>query len=318
MDILKMIFFSLVFPGGIFLILISLFASGIDRKLVSRMQRRIGPPIIQPFYDFIKLLSKEVIVPKNAIRKVFLLAPVIGVVSVIIVPIFIPIFNNTFIQNESDIIFIIYLLTISNIALIVAGSSSSSTYGSIGASREGVLLLSLEIPLVIAILSVCKFSGNVLSIESIFSIEGIINAQNINGNFLKEVYLIPAAFAFLCVIPGESSVVPFDIAESETEICEGPLVEYSGIYLGISKLTQNIKAFIMSALFVSLFLGGNSFNNLILDTILFVILSFIVMFISNTVVRSIFARIKINQALRFYIMIPTIFAVLSLILVNYF
>ena len=318
MEFLKLLFNILIFPGGLFLICISLLISGIDRKLVARMQRRIGPPILQPFYDMLKLLKKEVIIPKDSNKKIFKLVPIIGLISVCIIPIFIPIFNNTYLNFNGDIIFIIYLLTISAISLIVSGINSSSVFGDIGASREVVLLSSLELPMVISVLAVCIFSGKVLNIENSFLMSNIYLAQLNGGSFLFALKLIPAAIGFLMVIPGEAGVIPFDMAEAEMEICEGSLVEYSGVYLGMLKLVQIAKSFIMSALFVSLFLSSNISDFMFLNIIIFLIETFIVMFFSITIVRTIFARLRINHALKFYWTIPTILSFISLILVNYF
>ena len=108
--------------------------------------------------------------------------------------------------------------------------------------------------------------------------------------------------------------MPFDVAEAETEICEGPLVEYSGFYLGIYKLTQAVKMFIMGNLFVSLFLGGINFGNTILNVLFNILLIILVIVVSVSFVRSVVGRIRIEQTLKFFWTIPTVLAVISLIL----
>ena len=80
-----------IFPGFLFCFIFGIILSGIDRKVVARMQRRIGPPVLQPMYDFFKLMGKETIVPNRAARKAFLLAPIFGILCVIIIPLFIPV-----------------------------------------------------------------------------------------------------------------------------------------------------------------------------------------------------------------------------------
>ena len=322
MDIASLLFNILIFPGGIFTIAIALFMSGLDRKLVAKMQLRKGPPLLQPCYDFIKLIGKETIIPRNANKKAFLLAPIIGLASILVIPVFIPMYQNSFIVNSADIIVIIYLLTIPAIMLVVAGSSSSSQLAAIGGSREVVTILAYELPMVMSIIVVCMKCGEALGIGTTFSMVEIQRFQMLHGISLSHIVLIPVALAFLIVIPAEVGVVPFDMAEAETEICEGPLVEYSGIYLGLCKLTSNIKAFIMSSLFVALFLGGrgialtdNETVNIVLNIILFIVLTFVVMFISITFVRSIVGRFKINQGLKFFWIVPTLLSLLSLTLV---
>lgn len=323
MEIAKVLFHVLVFPGGLFAIAIALLMSGIDRKLVAKMQLRKGPPLLQPCYDFFKLLGKDTIIPKNAYAKMFLLAPIISLAAILVIPIFIPMYQNIFIKNSADIIVIIYLLTIPAVMLVIGGSSSSSTLAGIGSSREVVTMLAYELPMVLAILSVCRKAGEGIGGVTTFSMEAIQVFQGMNGISILQLSLIPAALAFLMVIPAEVGVVPFDMAEAETEICEGPLVEYSGLYLGLYKLVGNIKAFIISALFVALFLGGFGFNfssngviNSVLSILLFIILTIIVMFISITFLRSIVGRFKINQGLKFFWTVPTALAVISFILVS--
>lgn len=323
MDILKFIFHVLIFPGGLFAIVMALFMSGIDRKLVARMQLRQGPPILQPIYDFFKLIGKEIIVPRNAAKKAFLMAPLVGLAAVLIIPIFIPMFQEAFVTNTADIIVIIYLLTIPALMLIVGGSSSSSPLAAIGASREVVAMLAYELPMVMAILAVCKKAGAFMGTNVSFSLVGIQGFQMADGMGLLHLSLIPAAIAFLMVIPAEVGVVPFDMAEAETELCEGPLVEYSGIYLAIYKLTSNIKAFIMSGLFVALFLGGNGIGvtgnetvNIVLNILLFLVLTIVVMFISITFTRSVVGRFKINQGLKFFWTIPAILSLISFLIVT--
>lgn len=315
-------FHLIIFPGGIFTLGIALFMAGFDRILVARMQLRQGPPLLQPLYDTFKLFGKDVIVPRDANKKSFLLAPIIGLASIMIIPIFIPIYNNIFVSFSADIIVIIYLLTIPAVCLVVGGSSSASFFGGIGASREVVTMIGYELPMVMSVLAVCRKAGEALGVTSIFSMEGIALYQINEGMSILSPALIPAAIAFLMVIPAEVGVVPFDMAEAETEICEGPLAEYSGAYLGLYKLTSNIKAFVMSGLFVALFFGGRglaftdiSIVNTILNVILFIFLILVVMFISISLVRAICGRFKINQGLKFFWTIPAALSVFSYLLV---
>lgn len=323
MEIAKFLFHLLIFPGGLFVISMALLMAGIDRKLVARMQLRQGPPLLQPCYDFLKLMGKDSIIPRNASKKAFLIAPIIGLASILVIPIFIPMYPNIESYISADIIVIIYLLTIPTVALIIGGSSSSSPLAAIGASREVVTMLAYELPMVMAILAVCKKAGTFIGKGVTFSMLDLQGFQMLDGMSLIHLSLIPAAIAFLMVIPAEVGVVPFDMAEAETEICEGPLVEYSGFYLGIYKLTSNIKAFVMTSLFVFLFLGGTGFAitsnliiNIVLNIVLFLVLVLLVMFISITLVRTIAGRFKINQGLKFFWTVPTLLALVSFLLVN--
>lgn len=321
-NILQSLLYLLVFPGGVFAIFFALLLSGADRILAARMQLRQGPPLLQPVYDTCKLFGKDIIIPRSANEKAFIIAPIIGIAAMLVIPMFIPIFNNSFISYSADIIVIIYLLTIPAVCLVVGGSSSGSFWGGIGSSREVVAMIGYELPMVISLLAVAKKAGTYLCINTTYSMEKIAQFQITDGMSIINPVLIPAAIAFLMIIPAETGTVPFDMAEAETEICEGPLAEYSGIYLAMYKLTSNLKALVMSSIFVTVFLGGEGITffsfriiNLILNIIIYFILVAIVMFISVTLVRTIVGRFKINQGLKFFWTIPACLSLISLILV---
>lgn len=321
-SVITTLIYVLIFPGLLFSCFMGLLLAGIDRKIVAKMQRRVGPPLAQPLYDFFKLVGKDHIIPRGASRKAFILAPILGIVSVITISLFIPIFGYTFKPDTADVIVIIYLLTIPAVSLIMGGSSSGSPYAGVGISREMVTMLAYELPLVIVLLAVGAKAGFALNGNVTFSLAKIQEYQAANGIMLFQWSLIPAAIAFLLVIPAEVGSVPFDVAEAETEICEGPLVEYSGFYLGMYKLTQSVKMFIMASLFIALFIGGKGFGtitennivNLLLNIILLVILCIAVVAISISFIKGVIARIKVEQTLKFFWTIPTGLALLSLLL----
>ena len=95
LEAVKYLAYILIFPGFLFCFLTGMLLCGIDRKLVARMQKRVGPPILQPFYDFFKLCGKETIVPAAANRTVFLLAPLVGLAALVVLQLFIPVFSFT-------------------------------------------------------------------------------------------------------------------------------------------------------------------------------------------------------------------------------
>ncbi len=316
MEILKYLFYILVFPGFLFCSVVGMLLCGIDRKLVARMQRRIGPPILQPFYDFLKLMGKETIVPRAAARKTFLAAPVVGLISLVTVSLFIPIFNFSAFSGVADLVVILYLLLIPAVALIIGGAASSSPYAGVGISREMVAIISYELPFVIVLLAIGKKIGMAVNEGVItFSFGKIIEYQAEIGPMISNWSMIPAAIGMLLVIPCKVGSLPFDVAEAETEICEGPLVEYSGVPLGIFKLNHAIKMYIMASLFVTLFLSGAGTGIVIADILIQVLLSIVVVAISISLLKATTARIKVEQLLKFFWTYPTILAMLSFILV---
>lgn len=312
MEIIFDILYILIFPGILFVAVIGLLLAGIDRKILARMQKRVGPPLIQPFYDFFKLMGKETIIPHAANKAAYLAAPVIGFVSLVVMMLFIPVFGFSAFSGKADLIVILYLLTIPAVSLIIGGSASGSPYAGIGISREMVTMMAYELPLVIVLLAVAKKVGG----DSLcFSLQEIVAWQSANGLIISKWALIPAALAMLLVIPAEVGTQPFDVAEAETEICEGPLVEYSGAPLAVFKLNTAIKMFIMTALFTSLFLGGISTGIIALDAVIFVAICAVLTIICMTLVHAITARLKIEHLFKFYWTIVAGLALISLILV---
>ncbi|MBR0139643.1 MAG: NADH-quinone oxidoreductase subunit H [Firmicutes bacterium] len=309
---LKILFNILVFPGLLFVGVVGLLLAGLDRKILARMQNRVGPPIIQPLYDFLKLLGKETIVPKAANRKVFLAAPVVGFSALVVTAMLIPVLGYSAFEGSADMIVLLYLLTIPAVALIVGGSSSGNPYAGIGISREMVTIMSYELPLICVMLAVAKkVGGSALC----FSMSQIAAYQQANGSLIGCVSLMPAAVAMMLVIPAEVGTQPFDVAEAETEICEGPLIEYSGAPLAVFKLSTAMKMYIMTALFSALFLGGLATGITALDALIQVLLCIALTLICMTTIHAVTARLKIEHLFKFYWTVVAGLAALSLVLV---
>ena len=307
MEILFAILRILFFPGLLFVAVGGLLLSGIDRKVLSRMQRRVGPPIVQPFYDFFKLMGKETIIPHHANRTVYLWAPVVGMVSLAVTMLFIPICGFSAFSGTADLLVVLYLLTIPAVCLIVGGSASGSPFAGVGISREMVAMMSYELPLVLVLLSVARQVGSL-------SLQDIAAYQAANGCLLFHWSMIPAALAMLLVIPAEAGCHPFDVAEAETEICEGPLVEYSGAPLGVFKLNHAMKLFVLTALFCALFLGGITSGIAPVDVLIVFALCAVVMIVCVTLLHGICARLRVEQVFKFYWTVVTGLALVSLIL----
>ena len=312
MQILTNLFYILVFPGVLFVAVCGLLLAGIDRKVLARMQKRIGPPLIQPGYDFFKLMGKETIIPHAANKFAYLAAPVLGFISLVVMMLFIPIFGFSAFSGSADLIVILYLLTIPAVALIIGGSASGSPYAGIGISREMVTMMAYELPLIMVLLAVAKkVGGDTLC----FSLQDIVAWQAANGCAITKWTLIPAALAMLLVIPAEVGTQPFDVAEAETEICEGPLVEYSGAPLAIFKLNTAVKMFLMTALFTALFFGGIHTGILALDVLVLILICIVLTILCMTLIHAVTARLKIEHLFRFYWTTVAGLALISLILV---
>ena len=271
---------------------ISLLASWIDRKVTARVQYRVGPPLLQPLIDIVKLLGKEMLIPKGASRATFLLAPVIGLSSVVLVSTVLWMNNmnpaQTFI---GDLIVVIYLLVIPSLSIMMGGFASANPLASIGSSREMKLVLSYELPFILAVL--------VPVIQSNFSIRlGDILSFQAQNSFVIGSWSGTIAFivAIMC-IQAKLGLVPFDIAEAETEIVGGPLIEYSGPGLAVYKLMKTMLLFVLPFFLMILFMGGLSFDGIHL---LYGILRYIGVVALITVIRNTNPRVRIDQAVRFF------------------
>ena len=309
--------YVLIFPGFLFCFLAGMLLCGIDRKLVAKMQKRVGPPILQPFYDFFKLCGKETIIPASASKTTFLMAPLVGLAALVVIQLFIPVFSFSAFSGMADVIVILYLLLIPAMSIILGGAASGSPYAGVGLSREMVTIISCELPLVLVLLAVAKTVGSAMGTGLCFSLSDIAAYQAMNGSLITRLSMIPAAAAMLLIIPGETGNHPFDAAEAETEICEGLLAEYSGAPLGVFKLSHAIKMLTLTSLFVALFLGGLGTGIVALDGIILFLLCVVLTAVSISFVHAITARLKIEQIFKFYWTLVTGLALISLVLAWY-
>ncbi|MCK5212359.1 MAG: NADH-quinone oxidoreductase subunit H, partial [Dehalococcoidia bacterium] len=233
---------------------VGLLYLGIDRILVARMQGRVGPPLVQPFRDVGKLMLKENIVPNGALRWLFQFAPVMCVMGSVALLLYIPLFGQSALfEGSGDALLIIYLLTIPSLALVAGGFASSSPYASIGAQREMVLMIGYEFPLSVTVVSIAwrilqvsDANAFALSTMAEYPIWGLVGPLGFVGAFLLLLSLV-------AVTPGELGKVPFDLAEAETELAGGLMVEYSGRNLALFYLGNSIRGFAVLSLMVALF-----------------------------------------------------------------
>ena len=299
------IFYFIVY-GFLLTAAIGLLASWIDRKVTARVQYRVGPPILQPLIDIIKLLGKETLIPRGASKMTFLMAPVSGLASVILVSTLLWV-NNINSNNSflGDLIVVLYLLTIPSISIIMGGFASRNPLASLGASREMKLVLSYELPFVLAVL--------VPVIKSDFSLKlgEILNFQAHNGVIAGNWSGFLALLVTILCMQAKLALVPFDIPEAETEIVSGPLIEYSGSSLAIYRLMKNMLLFTLPFFLIILFMGGLRLEGIHL---LNGILKVVGLLALITVIRNTNPRLRIDQAVRFFWGPLTLIAIISVIL----
>lgn len=297
----------LLFPGGLFALAFGLALKGLDRRVAARLQGRVGPPLAQPFYDLVKLTRKRTMVPDIAAEPVFLGAPLIGTVSMLLAAALVPI-PGLYAPHPmlGDLLVLLYLLAVPAVVLMVAGSASGSPFGAIGFSREMALMLAYEGPLVLVVAAVALRTGS-------FSLNDILAYQARHGANLFDPVMWPALLAFLAFYPANLGIVPFDIPEAETEVLEGPLLEYSGPALGLFKMMSALKAVVVLGLGIALFLplGPEGLAALPLHLLKLVVL----MLAGVTLLRISMGRMRIDQAFSFFLKWPLALSLLSLAIV---
>lgn len=305
-----------LFPGGLFALTLGLFYKALDRRVEARLQRRVGPPLLQPWLDIAKLCTKETLIPRTACKSVFLAAPVVGFAGMAVCAAFIPVpgvFGGLY--NMGDLLVLFYLLPIPAIAMMLGGSASSSPFGAVGFSREMLLMLAYEMPLLMILLAVAMMIGSQTGGMAEFSLLRIIDWQLAEGSLGFHPAMMPALAAYLIFLPGTMGVVPFDIPEAETEIIEGPLLEYGGPLLALYQMGSALKTFVVLGLGVALFFPGLISDYWPVNLLWFLAKCVGLMLVSLTLVKSATGRFRIDQAFRFYVTVPTALALCSLLLV---
>jgi NADH-quinone oxidoreductase subunit H len=239
--------YILLFPGFLFLLVYAFFFQYLDRKIAARMQNRVGPPLLQPFADFVKMLGKEVIDPDGVDRRAFDAAPILALAAVMSAFLYVPIVGNSPLAFEGDLILVLYLLTLPTIALFLLGWLSRNVYSTVGGVRAVTQLFIYEVPFFLALLAPALMAGS-------WSISNIVAWEQRNLWF---AILQPIGFVVALIgLQAKLERTPFDIPEAETEIVAGPTTELTGRRLALMKLTMDVSLVVGSALVAALFLGG--------------------------------------------------------------
>ena len=283
------IFYLLVFPGLLFLGAYGLVVEFADRKIYARLQNRKGPPWFQPFADFVKLVSKETIIPFEADRRMFRALPVFALAAVSTVILYTPIWSTgALFSFEGDMIVILYLLTIPTLTFFLGGWHSSSLFSTLGSVRALTQLFAYEVPLFMALLGPAILAGS-------WSVSGV--AAYYAANPAMALANIPGFAAALIATQGKLERVPFDIPDAETEIVAGPFTEYGGRLLALFRMSLDIEmvvaAALLSAVFIPLFSGSA-----ILGMLFFVAKTLFIVFLLSAM-RAAMARLRIEQMVSF-------------------
>ncbi|CUR54521.1 NADH-quinone oxidoreductase subunit H [metagenome] len=246
------------------LVLLTLFNIWLERRVVARMQHRIGPNVNGPFgllqslADGVKLALKEDIIPKAADKVVFLLAPVIAVipafVTFAVIPfgpeVGLPFSDRTTPLQLTDmpvaVLFVMAVASIGIYGIVLGGWSSGSTYSLLGGLRSSAQMISYEVAMGLALVAVFLYAGSMSTSE-------IVAAQ---GDLWFGLILAPSFVIYTIAMVGETNRAPFDLPEAEGELVGGFHTEYSSLKFALFFLAEYINMATVSALATTLFLGG--------------------------------------------------------------
>jgi len=283
------VFYILIFPGLLFLAFYGTTFEFIDRKVYARLQNRKGPPWFQPIADFIKLLGKETIIPKGAHRLLFQALPIIAIAAVTTAFLYVPIWGTqALVSFQGDMIVVLVLLTLLPLCFFAAGWNSSSLYSTIGAQRVLTQLFAYEVPLLMSIMGPALLVGSwsLSDIAAFYAANPLFALINLLGIVVG-----------LLAAQGKLERVPFDTPEAETEIVSGAFAEYGGRPFAFFHLAINMEMVTLSAIFSAIFIPLFSANPL-LGFLFFIIKTLVILFIL-TVLRTIMARLRVEQMMRF-------------------
>lgn len=272
-----------------------LFLTWGERKVVGRMQDRIGPNrwgpygILQPLADGIKMFTKEDIVPDLADRPVHLLASIIVIIPALLVYAVLPFGQGLWGADLNiGVLYVVALSNIGAIAILMAGWSSHNKYSLLGAFRVVAQVITYEIPLVISMVAVVMLSGSM-------SMVSIVESQDV-ANFV----IMPVVFlVFMFSATAELYRAPFDMIEADSELVAGFFTEYSGMKFVMFFMAEYVNLLAMSGIITTLFLGGWRFFGLeellpTLGPVIFFSKSAVIIFLFWWI-RSTFPRIRIDH-----------------------
>jgi NADH-quinone oxidoreductase subunit H len=283
------------FAMGLGVLLLTLLLIWAERKIVARIQDRLGPNRVGPFgifqtvADLIKLITKELIVPVGADLGPYNLAPLLAVMSVVGLWAVVPLAPRLLGADINvGVLYIVSIGAVSTLSIMLAGISSNNKYALLGAFRAVAQMVSYAVPMVLALIVPTLLAGSMGMVQ-------IVEAQ---GSIWFIVLAPLAALIFFVSSIAEVGRAPFDLLEAESEIVAGFHIEYSGLRFGMFFVAEFLHAFTISALTTTLFLGGwqgpGAVEYPLLGLFYFGIKTALVYFVGIWV-RGSFPRIRIDQ-----------------------
>jgi NADH-quinone oxidoreductase subunit H len=283
--LLEVFFYLFIFPGFAFLILASWGFEWLDRKMLARFQRRVGPRWFQPLADWIKLFSKEAILPRHANHLIATLLPLGSLCAVLTAGIYVPVAGFSPLSFEGDLIVILFLLSVPTLAYYLAGIAVGGIYSILGAARSILQFFSYEVPLLLSLSGPALLAGS-------WSIQTIRAKQALQGPF---ILFQPLGFLLALIgLIGKLKRDPLDIPKAKSEIVAGPLTEFSGVRLAFWHLVMQIQTVVGIFLLVNLYFSGFPAGGSWLTALVFFLESLVLAVLLSTASAA-FARLRIDQ-----------------------
>lgn len=279
-------------------LLMAIFVTWAERKIVGRMQDRLGPNMVGPWGifqgipDALKLTTKELLIPAGADRTVFQIAPLVGMAAVVMIWAVMP-FAPTAIGTDLDIgaLYFVAISAFGTLAIFMAGWASNNKYALLGAFRVVAAMVSYEVPLILALMVPVLLAGTM-------SMNEIVKAQ---GMWYVVMAPIPALLFFVANL-AEVGRAPFDLIEAESEIVAGYHIEYSSMGFGLFMAAEFVHGFTIAALQAALFFGGwrgPGAAQIPTLGVVYFLLKTIALYLLVVLVRTTVPRLRIDQMMAF-------------------
>ncbi len=279
MSTLNALITLVIFPGGLAILLAGMIYEWVDRKLVARLQNRVGPRWYQPLADAIKLLAKEEVLPDGVHAQMFYALPVIALAGALTATLYVPVFGLRPAHSfNGDLIVTVYLLSVLTLCMGLAGANTLNRYALVGATRTLTQLFSYEAPFLLALLGPALVAGS-------WQIGEIARYGERHWLILTQ----PVGFVVAIIgLMGKLELPPFDAPEAETEIVAGALTEYSGRGLALFRLGKGVELVVGLTLVTVFYLGG------VTNPLWFAVKTFVLL-VGLAGVQTLLTRLRIDQ-----------------------
>jgi NADH-quinone oxidoreductase subunit H len=275
---------ALVWPGLLGAAALGFLYLWIARKLTARLQGRQGPPFYQPFFDFVKLLGKQTVMPAAVSEPLFRALPIVSATATTLALLIVPVPGYPAWSFPGDLVLLVYLLEVPMLCDVLAGYVTRSIYAQVSATREAVMSLGYNVPFLAAIIAMAQRAGS-------------FRLEDLQQTPVGPVWLF-AAIAFLLAVPARLKSNPFSVANAEQEVVGGSHLEYSGTALAIFELSHALEVVVLVNLFTALFVVAVR-ESVMASAALYLTVS-VALVAAVTCVAATTARLRVSQAFRFY------------------